>query len=92
MAVTQNWAQEVGGQRQVGSEGGPWLPMGALLSGGHNQGKQRVRLVVLGFLSTALSWDCCGPAGTSPQPVGKFRTRAKQEGLVTPSLCSSSTC
>lgn len=93
-------AQEVGGQRQVGSAGGPWLPMGALLGRGHSQGKERVRLVLLEFLSTALSWDCCGPAGIPPQPVGcippslygKFRSRAKQEGLVTPSLSSSSTC
>lgn len=100
VVVTQNWAWEVGGQRQVGSAGGLWLPTGALPGEGHSQGKQRVCLVVLGFLSTALSWNCCGSAGIPPQPAGcitpslygKLRTRAKQEGLVTPSLCSSSTC
>lgn len=82
--------------------GGLWLPTGALPGTGHSQGKQRVRLVALGFLSTALGWDCCGPAGIPPQPFppfpgrvppllhGKLRTRAKQEGLVAPLL--SSTC
>lgn len=42
--MTQSWALEVGGQGQVGSTGGlrlpAWLPVGALLSGGHCQGKQ----------------------------------------------------